>query len=123
MNIRSVFMTHLVEHTHVKVESLVHLVPGLQVLGIETVVLAVLGREVGGHCTGLVTNELPVLDAGDVVLGVESQVLGLHVLPRHQVHYLELVLETQHLRRHLHHPAGGGELHAVDLKDVTCLSI
>ena len=82
-------MTHLVKLPHVKVEPLVHHVPGLQVLGVEAVILAVLAGEVGGHRPGLVANKLPVLDAGNVVLWVEGEVLGLHVVPRLEVHHLQ----------------------------------
>ena len=81
--------SHLVELPHVEVESLVDHVPDFKVLGVEAVVLAVLAGEVGGHSPGLVANKLPILDAGDVVLRVEGQVLGLHVVPRLQVHHLQ----------------------------------
>ena len=82
-------MTHLVKLPHVKVEPLVHHVPGLEVLGVEAVILAVLAGEVGGHRPGLVANKLSVLYAWDVVLRVEGQVVGLRVVPRLKVHHLQ----------------------------------
>ena len=80
---------YLVKLSHVKVEHLIHLVPGLEVLGVEAVVLGVLAGEVGGHRPGLIADKLSVLDAGDVVLRVEGEVLGLHVVPRLEVHHLQ----------------------------------